>query len=246
MNVRALPRCNAPVGDGARRVVGVDTVQYPSGMADSKAKTTPLRLAVLLSGGGRTMQNLADRIKAGSLPASLAVVISSRADAYGLERAKSLGVVAHVVARQDFGSAAAASGRVFELVRQAGADLVCLAGYMSLLMIPDDFAEKVINIHPALLPSFGGKGMYGHRVHEAVLAAGCKVAGCTVHYCDQTYDTGPIIVQRACPVLDDDTPDALATRVFEQECIAYPEAIGLIAQGRVRVEGARARVLPPG
>ena len=191
------------------------------------------------------MQNLTDSIGRGDLSAEIAVVIASNTKAYGLERAKGLGLPAHVVSAKDHANPEAASAEVFDLIRQAGADLVCLAGYMNLLTIPDDFAGRVINIHPALLPSFGGKSMYGQRVHEAVLAAGCKVSGCTVHYCDQTYDTGPIIVQRTCPVLDDDTSYTLAKRVFEQECIAYPEAIGLIAQGRVRVEGARARISPP-
>ena len=200
----------------------------------------PIRLAVLLSGGGTTMQNLADVIGRGELDASINVVISSNADAFGLQRAANLQLPSFVVAKNDFASSEQRSARVFELIRDAGAQLVCLAGYLSLLHVPDDFAHRVVNIHPALLPSFGGKGMYGQRVHEAVLAAGCKVSGCTVHFCDQTYDTGSIIVQRTCPVHDDDTPDTLAKRVFEQECIAYPEAIRLIAAGRVVVHGRRA------
>ena len=101
-----------------------------------------------------------------------------------------------------------------------------------------------MNIHPALLPSFGGKGMYGHHVHEAVLAHGCKVSGCTVHFVDNTYDTGPIIVQRTCPVLEGDTPDTLAARVFEQEKLAYPEAIRLFAAGRLQLDGQRVNILP--
>jgi folate-dependent phosphoribosylglycinamide formyltransferase PurN len=100
-----------------------------------------------------------------------------------------------------------------------------------------------MNIHPALLPSFGGKGMFGQKVHEAVLAHGCKVSGCTVHFVDSTYDTGPIIVQRTCPVLEDDTPDVLAHRVFEEEKIAYPQAIRLFQQGKLRIESGRVRVL---
>jgi phosphoribosylglycinamide formyltransferase 1 len=152
-------------------------------------------------------------------------VVSSRSDAFGVQRARNLGLPCHVVARKDAPSVAAFSDDIFRHIREAKADLVCLAGFLSLLEIPPDFSGRVINIHPALLPSFGGKGMHGHHVHEAVLKAGCKVSGCTVHLADQTYDTGRILVQRCCPVLDTDTPDTLAKRVFEQECIAYPEAI---------------------
>jgi len=200
---------------------------------DGTNQTGTTRLAVLLSGGGTTLQNLADVIGRGELDASINVVISSNAEAFGLQRAAKLQLPSFVVAKNDFETPQQRSQRVFELVRDAGAQLVCLAGYLSLLHVPDDFAHRVINIHPALLPSFGGQGMYGRRVHEAVLAVGCKVSGCTVHFCDQSYDTGPIIVQRTCPVHDDDTPESLAKRVFEQECIAYPEAIRLIAAGRV-------------
>lgn len=185
------------------------------------------RLAVLISGGGTTMVNLAQRIRDGRLDASIAVVIASREDAPGLRRAAELNLPAMAVGRAGYDSPEAFSKAVFQLARDAGADLVCLAGFLSLLTIPDDFAGRVINIHPALLPSFGGPGMYGRRVHEAVLAAGCRVSGCTVHLADQTYDTGPILVQRCCPVLDDDTPETLAARVFEEECEAYPEAIGM-------------------
>jgi phosphoribosylglycinamide formyltransferase-1 len=124
-------------------------------------------------------------------------------------------------------------------VRSFTPDLVCLAGWLHLLPIPDDFRHRVLNIHPSLLPAFGGKGMYGRRVHEAVLAYGAKVSGCTVHFADDTYDTGPVLVQKCVPVLAGDDPDALAARVFAAECEAYPEAVGLVASGRVRVEGRR-------
>lgn len=213
-------------------------------MAKNTGKSGSLRLAVLISGGGTTMQNLANHIAMGRLNAQIELVVSSRADAFGLQRAQKLGLRREVVARSDFKDPAQMSAQVFELVRQSGAALVCLAGYLSLLKIPDDFVGRVVNIHPALLPAFGGSGMYGQKVHEAVLAAGCKVSGCTVHYCDQTYDTGPIIVQRTCEVREDDTAETLAKRVFEQECLAYPQAIDLIAAGRVKIEGRRARILP--
>jgi formyltetrahydrofolate-dependent phosphoribosylglycinamide formyltransferase len=218
---------------------------YRSTMADAPTTPPPLRLAVLLSGGGTTLQNLAEVIARGELDAEIACVVSSRPDAFGVQRAANLGLPRHVVVRKSCPSVAAFSERVFRHVREARANLVCLAGFLSLLDIPDDFVGRVLNIHPALLPSFGGKGMHGHHVHEAVLAAGCKVSGCTVHLADQTYDTGPILVQRCCPVRDDDTPDTLAGRVFEQECLAYPEAIRMFLAGIV-IEGRLARAATPG
>jgi len=198
------------------------------------------RLGVLLSGGGTTMVNLANVIARGELDAQIACVIASNTDAKGIERARSLGLSAEIIARKAHNTPTAFSDVVFTRLRDAKVDIVCLAGFLCLLVIPDDFIGRVINIHPSLLPSFGGKGMYGHHVHEAVIAAGCKVSGCTVHLCDNTYDTGQILVQRCCPVLENDTPATLAARVFEQECLAYPEAIRLVAAGRVRVDGHRA------
>lgn len=127
------------------------------------------------------------------------------------------------------------SDRVFDAVRAYAPDLVLLAGWLHLIQIPPDFRRRVLNIHPSLLPAFGGKGMYGRHVHEAVLKAGAAVSGCTVHYADDAYDTGPIVLQRSVPVLPDDTPDTLAHRVFEAECEAYPEAIQLVGLQAARV-----------
>jgi phosphoribosylglycinamide formyltransferase 1 len=202
----------------------------------------PIRLAVLVSAGGTTLQNLLDRIADGRLAARITRVVASRPDAYALQRARRAGVPTAVVARTDHPDRDAFSAAIFEQCRAAGAELVCLAGFLQLLTIPADFTHKVLNIHPALLPAFGGKGMYGHHVHEAVLAYGAKVTGCTVHFADNEYDHGPVVVQRAVPVLDGDDADTLAARVYEQECEAYPEAIHLFAAGRLRVEGRRVRV----
>jgi phosphoribosylglycinamide formyltransferase 1 len=193
-----------------------------------------LRLVCLVSGGGTTLQNLLDRAGADSLPARVVGVVSSRADAFGVERAKRAGVPAAVEPRGP-----GFADRVWNAVRGFAPDLVCFAGWLHLLPIPPDFRHRVLNIHPSLLPAFGGRGMYGHHVHEAVLAYGAKVTGCTVHFADDTYDTGPVLVQRCVPVLNGDTPDALAARVFAAECEAYPEAIRLLAGGCVRVEGRR-------
>jgi folate-dependent phosphoribosylglycinamide formyltransferase PurN len=135
------------------------------------------------------------------------------------------------------------SKKVFDLCDDAAVDLVCLAGWLSLLQVPPKYQGRVMNIHPALLPSpFGGKGMFGPRVHQAVLAHGCKVSGCTVHFVDNDYDAGPIIIQKCCPVLEDDTPESLAHRVAELERVAYPEAIRLFAAGALVNEGRRVRV----
>jgi len=209
-----------------------------------QADRKPLRLAVLLSGGGTTLRNIADRINAGTLNARVSVVIASNDKAFGIKRASDLSLPNFVVPRKAYDNTEAFSEHVFGLIRDSGAELVCLAGFLSLLVIPDDFAGKVINIHPALLPAFGGKGMHGQHVHQAVLEHGCKLSGCTVHFADQTYDTGPIIAQRSCPVLEDDTPQTLAARVFEVECELYPEAIALIAGGRVSIDGSRTRIAP--
>jgi phosphoribosylglycinamide formyltransferase 1 len=201
-----------------------------------------IRLAVLISGGGTTLQNLLDHIADGRLQAQIALVISSRADAFGLLRAEQAGLATAVVVPKDYASREQFSQRIFDLCRQARAELVCLAGFLQLIHIPDDFQGRVMNIHPALIPAFCGKGYYGHRVHEAALAYGVKISGCTVHFADNIYDHGPIILQRTVPVLDGDTPDTLAARVFEEECKAYPEAIRLFAEGKLQREGRSVRV----
>ncbi len=203
----------------------------------------PIQLAVLVSGSGTTLQNLIDEIAAGRLDATIGVVIASRPGLVGSDRAARAGLKSVVVDRKSHESVASFSGQVFRHCDEAGADLITCAGWLSLLELPDRYAGRIINIHPALLPSFGGKGMYGAKVHEAVINHGCKISGCTVHFLDNAYDTGPIIVQRTCPVLDDDTPASLARRVFEEETIAYPEAIRLFQQGKLRVEGRRVRVM---
>ncbi|MCC6424265.1 MAG: phosphoribosylglycinamide formyltransferase [Phycisphaerales bacterium] len=206
---------------------------------------SPLKLAVLLSGTGRTLQNLIDRIAAGTLNAQIAVVIGSRPGLVGLQRAADAKLMNFIADRRDFATAEEHGKQIFTLCDDVNVDLVCLAGWLCLLQVPEKYAGRVMNIHPALLPSFGGKGMYGRRVHQAVLDYGCKVSGCTVHFVDAEYDSGPVILQRTCEVLDDDTPDTLAHRVFEQETIAYPEAIGLFAQRRLQIVGRRVRVISP-
>ncbi len=200
-----------------------------------QVKHDPIRLAVLVSGGGTTLKNFCEKIGRGELKAEVGLVIASNASAVKRLNEKLPGMDVKLVDRKSYASPSEFSDVVFGMIRQAEVDLVCLAGFLCLLVLPDDFIGRVLNIHPALLPSFGGHGMYGHHVHEAVLAYGCKISGCTVHFADQSYDTGPIIVQRCCAVNEGDTADTLASRVFVEECEAYPEAIRLISEGRVRL-----------
>jgi len=201
---------------------------------------SPLQLAVLISGGGRTLVNLQQHIVAGTLNANVRVVVCSRGDVRGVGRANELGLPTIVLEKRVLSAKAFQDG-ITEAVDSC--DLVCMAGFLSMWRIPDKWQARVINIHPALLPGFGGPGMYGDRVHKAVLAAGKTESGCTVHFCDNEYDNGPIILQRRVPVKPDDTPDTLAARVFEQECIAYPEAIQLFADRRIRVEKSRVTIV---
>ena len=208
------------------------------------ATSRTLRIVVLISGGGRTLQNLIRHMDAGQLDVEIPLVIASSAKAKGLPFAEDAGIPAEVVRRESFDDQDAFSRAIFNRARDLNADVVVMGGFVKLLTVPDDFANRVTNIHPALLPSFGGEGMYGHFVHEAVLEAGCKVSGCTVHFADNEYDRGPIIVQKVVPVLKDDTPDSLAARVFEAECKAYPEALQLIAEGRVTVKKRKVRIVP--
>ncbi len=202
-----------------------------------------LKLAVLLSGGGTTLANLLDYRDAGDLRAEIDLVVSSRPNAGGLEIARRAGIRTEVVEAKHF----ALSGREGEVIRDWTAmsaeldrlllsgdyDYVCMAGYLCRYLFSPELNGKVLNIHPSLIPSFCGEGMYGHRVHDAVIAAGVRVTGCTVHFADQRYDTGPIILQRCCPVYSNDTAEDVAERVFREECKAYPAVVNLLAEGRV-------------
>lgn len=199
----------------------------------------PVRLGVLISGGGTTLTNFLSEIAAGRLSAEVPIVIASRADCGGIAKARAAGLECVAIERRRFPSVAEFSRAIFDSCRQARVDLVTLAGFLALIEVPDDFQWRVMNIHPALIPAFCGQGFYGHRVHEAVLARGAKVSGCTVHFADNHYDHGPIILQRCVSVLDDDTPDSLAARVFDAECSVYPEAVRLFAAGRLHVTGGR-------
>jgi len=199
----------------------------------------PLRLAVLISGGGTTLLNFLEHIRTGQLNAEIVHVIASQPRCRGVERAQAAGLPVDVVRPRDFSGVESFSSAVFELLRRSRCDVVALAGFLSLLHIPDDFLFKVLNIHPSLIPAFCGPGMYGHHVHEAAIARGVKVSGCTVHFADNEYDHGAVILQRVVEVPDLCTPEQLAALVFQQECEAYPEALRRLKRGQVLVDGQR-------
>ncbi len=200
---------------------------------DTPGMKVPLHLGVLLSGGGRTLQNLLDRIEEGSLPARVEVVVSSHPGAGGLERARRRGIPAEVVDYRAHPDAESFSRALTETLRRHPIDLVVMAGFVRKYLFPPEYEGRVLNIHPALLPKFGGKGFYGRKVHEAVLAAGERESGCTVHFADHRYDRGPIVLRRTVEVLPGDTAETLAERVFQAECEAYPEAIRQVASAWV-------------
>jgi phosphoribosylglycinamide formyltransferase-1 len=203
-----------------------------------------LQLAVLLSGDGTTLQNLIDRIGEGRLAAEIAVVIASRDEAGGLRRARQAGVPAVAVPRKNFSDVAAFNDALHAALAAYAVDLVILAGFLSPFELRQRYVGRVLNIHPALVPAFSGKGFYGMRVHQAVIESGAKVSGCTVHFADDVYDHGPILLQGVVPVLDDDTPESLAARVHALENDLYPEAIRLVSEGRVEIVGRRVLIHP--
>lgn len=205
---------------------------------------TRIRLAVLASGGGTTFENLVRRSRDGRLDADVVRLVASRPDCGAVSKAKRLDVPYSVATWAK--DQAAFDAAVTSAVDAARVDLVCLGGFLRLWTIPAFWLGRVMNIHPALLPAFGGKGMHGHHVHEAVLAAGAKESGCTVHFATNEYDAGPTILQRRVPVLHGDTADSLAARVFREECEAYPEAIALFAARRLVVTEGRVEILRPG
>ena len=199
-------------------------------MRSSLGSAQPLPLAVLISGGGTTLLNLIQKIRAGELAAEIRLVISSHPNAGGLQHADQAQIPWQIVSRRDFASTEAFSEAIFRSCQQATADLVVMGGFLKHVLLPSEWVGRVVNIHPSLIPAFCGHGFYGPTVHQAVLDYGCKFSGCTVHFVDNEYDHGPIILQKVVPVCDEDTAEVLATRVFEQECQAYPEALQLYAE----------------
>ena len=208
----------------------------------TSSQTKKLRLAVLISGGGRTLKNFLDLAAADQLPVDVRLVVSSSAKAGGNKYADEAGIPVEVFLRSKYDTHDDYGNAIFDACRTAEVDYVVMAGFLKLAPVPEDFAGRVINIHPALIPSFCGQGMYGHHVHQAVVDAGVKVTGLTVHFVDNQYDHGPIIWQQPVPVFDDDTADTLADRVFEAEKEAYPHVLRLLAAGRIRLDGRRVTI----
>lgn len=201
-----------------------------------------LRVAVLLSGEGTSLENLCQQIDAGAVPAEIVLVIASRPDAGGLRRAERREIPAVAIPRRAFPDVHAFNDALHEALGEHDVDLVALLGFLSIFELRGRWEGRCVNVHPSLIPAFCGPGLYGHRVHEAVLAAGVKVSGATVHFADDHYDTGPILLQETVPVREDDTPDTLAARVQAVERRLVPEAIRLIADGRVKIMGRRVRI----
>ncbi|MBQ7110137.1 MAG: phosphoribosylglycinamide formyltransferase [Thermoguttaceae bacterium] len=209
-----------------------------------------LPIAVLISGTGRTLKNLLDRVEAGKLDVDVRLVVSSSERASGLQYAEQNGIPMAIVKSSEFMTKEEFSDAVFDACRKAKVEYVAMCGYLKLLAIPPDFANRVLNIHPSLIPSFCGENYYGRRVHDAALRRGVKVSGATVHFVDNEYDHGPIILQKTVPVYDNDTVDTLSDRVLlDAEFVAYPEALQLLAEDRVKFieerDSFRVRILPP-
>ncbi len=191
-----------------------------------------LNVAVLISGGGTNLQSLIDSAGDPDYPARIAVVVSSSKKAYGLTRAENAGIPGLVIRKKDFDSREEYTTRLLDVLKEHNTDVICLAGYLKLIPpeVVKAYRDRILNIHPALLPKFGGKGMYGLRVHQAVLEAGEKVSGPTVHIVDEIYDNGEILAQREVPVIPGEDPESLQKRVLEQEHRVYPEVLGRICE----------------
>ncbi|MCY2974453.1 MAG: phosphoribosylglycinamide formyltransferase [Planctomycetota bacterium] len=194
----------------------------------------PLPIAVLISGGGSTLKNLIDRQQSGALAIDIRLVISSRASAGGLKFARDAGIKNLTLSKKSFQTPEAYRDANFEAIRAENVSMVVMGGFLQHLLIPEDFDKRVINIHPSLIPAFSGKGFYGLKVHQAAIDFGVKISGCTVHYVDNQYDHGPIILQQACPVMPSDTAETLQQRVLELEREALPKAIGIFTEGGYR------------
>ncbi|MDO4586898.1 MAG: phosphoribosylglycinamide formyltransferase [Planctomycetia bacterium] len=209
----------------------------------NKKPTNKLPIAVLISGTGRTLKNLIEKIEADQLDCEIKIVIASSKQASGTQFAEMANIPIQIIERSQYETSEGFSESVFQECKIAGVQFVVMAGYLQLLHIPDAFKNKVINIHPSLIPAFCGKGFYGQHVHESALNYGVKISGCTVHFVNNEYDNGPVILQKVVPVLENDTPQTLNDRVFyDAECLAYPEALQLIAEKRVKVVGRKVHI----
>ena len=202
-----------------------------------------MRTSVLLSGTGRTLENLIHEQAAGRLPVEFVQVLSSKPGVRGLDIAAAAGIPQRVLRRQEYADAAEYGAAISQQLIKAKSELVLMAGFLHLWHIDDALTDKVLNIHPSLLPAFGGRGFHGQHVHQAVYDAGVKITGCTVHFANNVYDDGAIILQRTTHVHSDDTPADIAAKVFEEECLAYPEAVRWFVAGRLVRHGKRVEII---
>lgn len=202
------------------------------------------RIGVLASGGGTNLQAIMDSCERGEIDGRVEIVISDNQNAHALERARNNGIRAEAIPSKGL-TREEHEREISKALEEAGIELVALAGYMRIMTpwLIEKFHDRMMNIHPALLPSFGGDGMYGEYVHRAVLEHGCKVSGCTVHFVRPEVDAGPIILQETVPVLENDTPETLAERILPVEHRLYPRAVALFAANRLRIEGQKVRIL---
>jgi phosphoribosylglycinamide formyltransferase 1 len=201
-----------------------------------------MNIAVFASGRGSNFQAILNAIDAGLLPARIVVLISNKSDAGAIEIARAHNISIQHLSQKLFSSEEALADAILEVLKRNRAEFIVLAGYLKKIPVQviRQYQNRIVNIHPALLPSFGGKGMYGHRVHEAVIASGEKVSGATVHLVDEEYDRGPIVLQKTVAIVPDDTPDSLAAKVLKIEHEIFPLALKAFAEGRVRIEGRKA------
>lgn len=234
---RAAMRCSA------------ETEAWHLTLPSSTSRKIPtMRIAVFASGNGSNFQSIVDATQAGELRAEVVLCVSNRSTAGVLKRAQESGIATLVLDPRDFPSQETYAADLLRSLAELAVDFIALAGYLRKIppQVVGAFRGRIANIHPALLPSFGGPGMYGVRVHEAVIRAGVTQSGATVHLVDEDYDTGPIVLQDTVPVYPEDTAETLASRVLVLEHTLYPRALSLIADGRIRVEGASVHLVPPG
>lgn len=214
-------------------------------MTQRDLERDPLRVAVLLSGEGTSLENLCEQIDKGKVPARVVAVISSKSGAGGLRRAEHRGIPAVAVPRKQHRNVDAFNDALHEALAPHDPELIALLGFLSPFQLRGRYEGRVMNVHPALIPAFSGRGFYGRHVYDAVFEKGVKVTGATVHFVDEEYDHGPIVLQEAVPVREDDSVESLQDRVTAAERRLVPEAIRLFAEGRLEVDGSRVRILDP-
>ncbi len=197
-----------------------------------------IKIAVWISGGGTTLNNILDCVSKGTLEVDVCLVVSSSSNVGGVEIARTAGIETQIVHRSQFDSPEGYCDEMFRRCRELGVDYVAMAGFLKHVLIPSDFTNRVVNIHPSLIPAFCGKGMYGNRVHQAVVDSGVTVSGCTIHFVDNEFDHGPIIYQQNVQVVAGDCAEDVRQRVFVAECEAYPKVLRWLNAGRISVDGS--------